>query len=486
MKKNAYFLIFIIICGLIPISNTGFWADEAWTIIDFALLPLNKLLQALIDGHGGDAQFPGYNFYICLWVKIFGASEISARMANLPLFYTAVFYCYFYLPRNTKFKMGFLSLICLSPLIWFYLNESRYIISVFSFSLISFSSLLSYFEGDEKNRRSSVYVFLISIILGTAFMMLYLFFVLFLVILGFYYLRKNEETLKSLFIKWKIPIIVSLLLLSTVVSYYLYTILTGMGGTRQNPSFKNVGFVLYEFLGFAGIGPPREELRRNSSIDINSSYIIGLVAFALIYFAFIILFFLKYRSNKDKLALYGLSGLVLTFLLFFFFAKFFHFKFLGRHLVFFYVPFLFFTYTLIYKTIQVFPKTGYSLIVLYFACILYSNFNIRFNPAYEKTNIAKAYNVVTRESKGLKVIWLEERRGFLYYAVYKNNVKDYNDKYIFVNSENSIERINKYISKERYLILVNKRKDYGSEIKNYLINRSYKVVYNDKDYTVYR
>ena len=42
--------------------------------------------------------------------------------------------------------------------------------------------------------------------------------------------------------------------------------LTGVNKTVGNPGLLNLAFVAYEFLGFQGLGPPRNELRdRNSS-----------------------------------------------------------------------------------------------------------------------------------------------------------------------------------------------------------------------------
>jgi hypothetical protein len=489
--KNIYLFIFILICGLIPISSFSLWADEAWTLTEYGLQPnLASLFTSLSQSGGGDAQFPGYNLYIWGWIKIFGATEYSARIANLPLYFSAVLYCFLYLPRSCKFKIGFIALICLSPLAWFYLNEARYIISVFSFSMFSFVSVISYFEGDEKNKKLNTYVFFSSIVLGSAFMMLYAFYLILLAGLVYYYIREKKGNLQQLITQWKVPGIISFILLILIGCYYLYTLLNGMGGTRLNPSFKNIVFLLYEFLGFGGIGPSRDVLRESNLIDIHSIYFLLVMLFAFVYFVLVALFLINFKTVKDKLSFYGIFILIITFLIFYVFAESFQFKFLSRHLIFLYVPFTFFIYTIFYNCIKKSPRLGLFIIIAYSSGILYSNYNIRFNPEYKKTNMVNAFNIVNKESKGLKVIWTEERDGFEYYAVYKKMLRTYDkNKFIFLlnkQGDDLVKSISEYMNEERFLILIANKKDYKNEIKNFLISKYYKIIYTDKDYTIYR
>lgn len=491
MTKKVYFYIFILICGLLPISNYSLWGDEAWTIVEYGLQPdLYNVFKALLRSIGGDAQFPGYNIYIWGWIKIFGASEYSTRLANLPLFFGALIYTFLCLPRSCKFRIGFIISICLSPLIWYYLNETRYIIAVFSFSLISLVSLINYFEGNEKNKKFSAYMFLGSVVLGTAFMMLYVFYLILLTALIYFYLKTTNENVKSLIGKWKIPLIISLILMLVMGGYYTYTILNGMGGTRLDPNFKNIVFVLYEFLGFGGIGPPRNVLRESNTIEFGSSYFFAVIGFALFYVALLILLLLNYKKSKDRLSIFGMLAISVTFVIFYFFAEKFQFKFLSRHIVFLYTPFLFFTYTLVYNLLLELPKIRLGIIIIYFLGLTYSNYYIRFDPDYKKANIFNAFNIVSKEAKGLKVIWTEDRRGFDYYAMNRKGMINYNkNNYIFIETkdeDHGIKIINDHIKRERFLILILNKRDYNSEYKRFLTSKSYKIIYRDKDYTVYR
>lgn len=492
-KKEVWFFALLIMCSIIPISMHSLWLDEAWTVVDFALKPTFKeLINSLLGAEGGDSQFPGYNIYLWLWVRVFGISEIAVRAANLPFFLLALLYTYYYLPRNNRFKAGFLLLICLSPFIWFYLNESRYIISTFSFSLLALVAVISYFESDElSDKRFTMFVLLSSITLGVAFMMLFVFALIPLAFIVFYYLNQRQESLKGFILKWRGQLSIFLVFAALLGMYYIYTLLKGAGGMRLNPGLNNIIFVLYDFVGFGGIGPPREVLRENAHIDLNSLYFVKTVLLSLIYMGFLVIIFLNLkRSKPDKLTLYGLTGLLVSMTLFFVFAKFFHFKFLSRHVVFIYPSFLFFTYTLLYEAINQYKKTGVILVILLIGALIYSDLNLRFNPAYQKANGLKGCIVAAREVKDERVLWIADVQVFKYYVMKRDLVKGLDpQKVIFVydnTEEGIVQTITPFINKEKFLVVVINKRDYKKIVRDFLLSASYQIVYKDKDFTMYR
>lgn len=493
MKGNDKYvigvLIIILTCSLIPISTQGLWADEAWSVTVYALKPTFKsLIIQILESLGGDSQFPGYNVYLWLWAKIFGASEISVRLANVPLFFTSLLYMAFYLPRTKRFKIGFLLLICLSPVIWFYLNESRYIIVVFSCSLLSFISVILYFEGEIKHRRLALFVLFSSVILGISFLMLYVFYAITLILIILFYLKRQGKTFKSLLKDWQVPILVSSIFILAQGCYYFYTLKNGAGGTRLLPDIKNVLFVLYDFLGYGGIGPPRNVLRANQTLAAHCSYFIPILSATLFYIISLAILLRNFSKIKDKLPLYVLLGIGTGVLVFFFFAKLFDFKFLSRHLIFYLAPFLFSFYSLIYDILISWSRRIVILFIVgALTVLIYSDINIRFNSYYQKENYKKAFDFTMQESNDLTILWIADEHCFQYYSREEKSLRSKKVLYLANSSDNDFFNIVKrVVNNDRYFVVVLNRKDYSRNIQNLLLSKSYIEIYRTQDFTIYK
>lgn len=492
MKNNdkyALSVLIILVCSIIPISTHSLWGDEAWSITEYALEPTFKsLLTHLFQTVGGDSQFPGYNVYLWIWVHIFGSSEFSVRVANLPLFYLSILYTAFYLPRPKSFNIGLLLLISLSPIIWYYLNESRYIIVVFSCSLISLTSVILYFEGAAKHRNLAIFALFSSIILGIFFIMLYFFYLIPLFIIVLFYIKRQDTTLKSLIKDWRVAILISSVFIIVLGAYYYYTLKNGSGGMRLSPNIKNILFVFYDFLGFGGIGPPRNVLRANPTISDYSSYFIPLISAILFYIIILIILLRNFTKIKDKLPLFGFLGLIIGFSVFFLFAKVFDFKFLSRHLIFFLVPFLFSIYSLLYDILFFWSrKLVFSFIAVIFIIFLYSDMNIRFNPDYQKENYKKAVAFTLKESSNLPLLWIADEHCFQYYTQNKRLPDSRKIIYLSHSSNSSFfSLVTRIINKDVYFVVVLNRKDYTKRIHNLLLSESYLEISKDQDFSIYR
>lgn len=492
MRKNdkyVFSVLLILSCSVIPISTQSLWGDEAWTITEYALKPTFKsLIINIFKSLGGDSQFPGYNVYLWIWVNIFGASEISVRLANIPPFYISLLYTAFYLPRSRNFKTGFLLLICLSPVIWFYLNESRYIIAVFSCSLLSLVSVILYFEGETKNRKLALSVLFASFILGFSFIMLYVFFLIPLLLLILLYLKRQDKTLNSLIKDWRVPMLISAFFILILGAYYYYTLKNGAGGTRLTPDIKNILYILYDFLGYGGIGPPRNVLRANPTLPVHSRYFIAIISVTLFYIVIVGVLIRNLSKIKDNLPFYVLLGTGVGMLIFFIFAKSFDFKFLSRHLIFFFPPFLFSFYTLFYDILVSRSRKLITFVISGMIVIfLYSDINIRFNSDYQKENYKKAIDFTIHESGNLNILWIADEHCFQYYTRNKKLVDSKKIKYLANSSDsNFLSIVKRVVNKDHYFIVVLNRKDYSRSIQNLLVSKSYVKIYKDQDFTIYK
>jgi hypothetical protein len=197
------------------------------------------------------------------------------------------------------------------------------------------------------------------------------------------------------------------------------------------------------------------------------------------------------KSKTNKLSIYGFAGVLVSMALFFIFAKAFQFKFLSRHVVFIYPSFLFFSFTFLYDAFQRYKKAGIMLGILLIAGLIYSDLNLRFNRDYQKTDGLKGCKVAALEAKGKRILWIADKHVFNYYVIKRGIVKDLDPKNVEFVYQNIDKNVVKQIaapplSNERFLVVVINRKDYKKIIRDYLLSQSYKIVYKDKDFTMYR
>ena len=132
-----------------------------------------------------------------------------------------------------------------------------------------------------------------------------------------------KDNKNNFLLDWKKPVLFSAPFFLVLGGYYFKVILAGSGGRLQGGygplSYKHLIFCMYEFLGFSGIGPPRNILRENPSISAFSPYLPWLgVAVLIMIGALITIMILYKKDSADKLLFINpyLWGLLFGFLSF--------------------------------------------------------------------------------------------------------------------------------------------------------------------------
>jgi hypothetical protein len=408
-RELIIWLIFLSAITLVPISSYSIWLDESMTAFMVSQPNLRDLFYNIMSTHLSESQMPGYLFYVWNWVQVFGISEFSLRAANYPFVMLFIAFVLFSpMEKNKKLLIAFL--ISFSPIIWYYLNEARYVVIVFSLSGISIISLLYYFSGSIRQKKIGIVAFTASIITGTAFNMLFLFSLIPVLILIVSLIIRYKPQVKNLWKEWSWSLIIMTTWLILIVSYYLWTVLKGSGGMREVPGIGNIAYSIYELLGFIGIGPSRDIIRENQSFQIFQPYLIQLILMGLLYLYFIGLILFSLKNNIKKLFFdpYFISFAV-GFLTFIVVAYVFQFRFWGRHIIHLF-PFLIFYVAEVVtfannqlKSTKPFAVAA-ILFILFFS---YSNFNIRFNELYQKENNRLAVAKAIELSEGTnEIIWI--------------------------------------------------------------------------------
>jgi len=117
----------------LAVTRQSLWIDEGFTSWFVSRASFKSFLRSLIGPPPGDAQLLFYLSYMWGWVNIFGRSEVALRAANTP-FFLLMIGSVAWASRRLLQRPYLWVLFCLSPFVWFYLNEARPYIAVIAFS----------------------------------------------------------------------------------------------------------------------------------------------------------------------------------------------------------------------------------------------------------------------------------------------------------------------------------------------------------------
>lgn len=266
VRRQIAFVAFGSALLAMAITTQSLWIDEAATAWYAAHSSTRSLLHAVIWASGGDPQFLGYLLYMHAWVKLFGRDEMALRFANLP--FAVLLLSSLSWVSTVLLKRPYAWLIAtLSPFLWFYMNEARPYIVLMSGSSVVSAAVLAYCMCQRRYNRIAPWVAMASFTAALAFDMLAAFLCVTVILFLALSTRGHWGRLVS---DWRRPVLVSLPLIAAISAYYAWTVFRGAGGVRGESGLKNVVFVLYEFCGFAGLGPPRNELRATGGTGLSA------------------------------------------------------------------------------------------------------------------------------------------------------------------------------------------------------------------------
>jgi hypothetical protein len=244
----------------LAISSQSLWIDEGVAVWLASQSSIRDLFSTLSRLNTSDPQMPLFLLYMWFWIRVFGIGETALRASNIP----------FALLLSLAFSWGFTRLsrpralwllVGLSPFLWVYMNEARPYILVAGCSTVSVlaASVLSRPSGMAGRHLWICIVSFLFLVVHTCQV---------LSRGGDPCLRGLEAQRRQIDWKlvvkdWKLPILTQVPFFLLLGLYYLLTLLRGSGGARGISGPENIAFALYEFLGFSGLGPPRNDLRAN-------------------------------------------------------------------------------------------------------------------------------------------------------------------------------------------------------------------------------
>lgn len=249
--------IALLLTVFIP-SNQSLWIDEAQTAY-YASEPtfagvMHKLVAA--EDYASDAQMPFGVLGAWVGARILGTGEWQLRAPNIAWAMAAVIGIWL---TSRRIGLPGLELVfALHPFVWLYVNEARpYAMQLAAASWLLFAVVdLIYRRGPG---RAWIAAWSVSVVVLGGSSMLGLVMVAAASLVMLIVLKKFSWPIP----RWSLlPISTAVTILMALSGYYLWTLSRGIGGAKLwVPGLANIGFAMYEFAGFAGLGPGRQELR---------------------------------------------------------------------------------------------------------------------------------------------------------------------------------------------------------------------------------
>ncbi|MFO7871849.1 MAG: hypothetical protein R6V03_10525 [Kiritimatiellia bacterium] len=279
----------------ISISGESFWIDEittAWLAQQGSFEALRDALRA----SGSETQMPVFVFYIWLWAKVFGTSEIALRAANVPWLIIGLLATARLLAQCRCRKSSVL-LLCL-PILGFYMNESRPYVMTFATAVLTVTAIEGIINRSSRGllaSRTDGFYLAVGMFLCAGASMLNMFLVPALVlytclrVTGISTPGISSSTQKKIYSIVKghsISLLFTAVLLSALGAYYAATFFNRSAVQREGFGVFNLAVTVYEWLGFGGLGAPRNVLRQISIPQALGSYretlLLGCFAWVLI------------------------------------------------------------------------------------------------------------------------------------------------------------------------------------------------------------
>ena len=435
-NQVIYLLLLPSILMIISISSQSLWIDEGITALYASQPRFEDLINELVATHRAESLMPGYVLYMWLWTKLFGFSEYVLRLSNFPFIFLVLFIfaaAPLNVPSNQTFRSTNIIFTCASPFIWYYMNEARSYVALFSFSAMGLAGIIIYFYGTTNWRFIAPYLTAISMILGTFFNVSCVFSVPALIVTAFLINIQIKRTARNIVSDWAKPVLFSIPIFMVLSVYCFWAISQGSGGrlqeqTSAGPNFLHIIFVFYEFLGFGGLGPPRNLLRDASSLGIFAPYVIWIFSFVILLTVGIAFVTSRFREicGRDikNLILPYLCGFISGFFIFWIFSFITHFTFYGRHLIFMYPYFIFSVSGIICAISRVRGNLKFILAFGIIAILISSDIRLRFNDAYFKDNYRLAVKTALSISgPNDPIYWAANYATGAYYGLFYPNIE---------------------------------------------------------------
>lgn len=428
-KDFTVCVIVSVLVTILSITNQSIWIDEGVTVWLASYPTFGELLFHQLSNTAGETQnhLPFYIWYMWGWVKIFGISELSLRLANAPflilLISTIRWGCKVLYNGDWNWSI---MLIC--PFIWFYMNEARPYVAVMAFSSLAFICFFVYLFKQSEKIRIIPWLSLIGIFFASGMVSFNILLVpLFLVAMLIQY-KFNSDKWKIFLKDWLRPILILMPLFILLGAWFAWAVIKQPSGDVigtnlkyiKNPGILNILFSMYEFFGFQGLGPPRNLMRSNPTLSTFLTYAfplsIGIIGWISISILLIKNLYHGLSRRLVVLMTVFYSGIILILLV----CYVFHFRFWGRHLAMLYPIFLLIIIGFMNDYSSMYKKMFNKRLTLCLLIVIWSLSSLRlaYMSEYKKDEYRSAVSCAINAAGNTgNILWAANRACGQYYGL---------------------------------------------------------------------
>ncbi len=422
MRKQTYYGVIAfcaVVVGALAVTNQSLWIDEGAAALKAMEPSLGGWWHNLRTEGNSNLQLIGQLFYLWGWEKIFGASEISLRVSNIPFLAGGVCALAWGMsPQRTR-QTALVLLALTNAFLWYYLSEARPYIVLFFFASVLAACLFRLLRAPEEALESPLWfrlfcaglfgLCLTSLIavpwaLGAMVAVLY---------------WSGPRTVTRSVLRFKGSFLVLAIAMTALGLYYLWTMQIGARASGvARTGWSSVGYIFYELFGLAGLGPGRLQLRAQGLGELAPFLpFLALGTGAVLVLLLAALGTLKERMGKREIVffLFAVAGPLFLVLAAGVSGQM---RLLGRHLtplLPFLLPLLAIGLTNCLTAFSPWRKiAGWAA----FAVLLLSALEVRFAPRHRRDDYRSAA-AIAREAQaaGENIWWLADLSTGLYYGV---------------------------------------------------------------------
>jgi hypothetical protein len=414
--SNLWWALPPLLMGILAISGQSFWIDECMTARFVSEPTLAAWWHDMRTTTYPEAQMPLYLFYLWGWDKLCGHSEWSLRLAVLPWFVPGVAAFLYSLRRVGSRGLAIILVTCSSAFLWYYLNEARLYAMQAAVSCLIFAALAECHSSPQNPSRTWFLTLALGLLLLSAISIIGMIWASAAILAAWG--LSPVSTLKQWGSRYRILIVAIVGLLGVLAAYYLSTVSRGAKATMiGTTNWQTVAFILYEQLGFTGLGPGRNELREQGVHSL-LRYWPALCLYA-IAVGTVLLAGLRvaWQSPIRRQALWIVAGVGIPAAFFLAAGMLAHFRVLGRHLT----PLMpVWLCLLSLGTVRLWQRglAGRTVVVLFLGLSLASAFEVRWASRHEKDDYrsAVAFSKAVLDS-GRSVWWNASHEAATHYGL---------------------------------------------------------------------
>ena len=418
-QRTLIFCAGIFFAAALAISGQSLWIDEACTAVKAQQETLPGWWHEMRHIGGSDLQMPLYMLWIWACEKLFGSGEIALRAVNLFWLLPGLLAWWRVLARQPQLQQAFFLVAACNPFVWYYLDEARPYAMQIGASLFLTAALCRWSEqtaSPPPGESFWAWGFAGSLVALSGASMLGMVWAGAAIVAAIF-LTPRERLLKlgrDHVLAW----LAGITLLAALGVYYLWTLKAGARASDvASTNAKNVVFIAYELLGFAGLGPGRLEIREGG-LQVFKPYgpelgLYGAVVLTLIVYA--VRDGWRHYSHKKILGLAVIAAAPAAFIVAA--GVVLHFRVLGRHAAPL-IPCLLFLTALGWQSLA--ERGGWRriLAVTFLGLSLVSALSLRFCERHAKDDYRRAAGIAQEaKSHGERVWWCADGTAGGYYGV---------------------------------------------------------------------